>query len=736
MPDRKASMSDIKRIEQELDAAQAPLYVSALAIFLKIFFFVYDAIIFIPFMIFANPGKKLQLSEREKAKQVNESDPNSPWRHVDTIGKELWTELYRGCDTLGKIWDEVINIHGEIPCMGTRQVKRVFEERQSNGKTFQKLILGEYEWLDYLDINGLVSNVLNGLLALNLKKGQHVVIYAETRMEWMVTAIACFKGGFPIVTIYPTLGEEAIAYAMGECDAIAVFTTRGLLSKVLAAIKDCPEIKDVIFYSDLHEKSDVKNQASEKILKEFKENGRNLYSFDSLLKMGDTEEESTNDIKSEDLALIMYTSGTTGNPKGVLLSHQNIIAAISGQSAVISVDHNDTYIGYLPLAHILEVCAELVVISKGCRIGYSSAQTLFDRAPKIQKGTHGDCRALKPTLIACVPAIMDRIFKAVSDEVKEKSPIQRELFRICYERKRARYEEGYTSLVMNRLAFDRIRKLLGGSLRYVLSGGAPLNAETQRFMNICFCCPVVQGYGLTETCGGATLADEHDLSTGSVGPPLRCCEIMLREWAEAGYSPRNELPQGEILISGANVALGYYKNDEKTKEDFIELYGKRWFATGDIGEFRSDGSLCVIDRKKDLIKLSHGEYVSLGRIETTLLTNPNVDNICVYGNGERDYLVALIVPNQKNLEALAEKNGVNESKWEKLCANKTVNKALTKELTDYVSGKLNRPEIPKKIFICHEPWTPVSGLLTEALKLKRKNIEKAFENEIKELYND
>jgi long-chain acyl-CoA synthetase len=221
------------------------------------------------------------------------------------------------------------------------------------------------------------------------------------------------------------------------------------------------------------------------------------------------------------------------------------------------------------------------------------------------------------------------------------------------------------------LIFNRIRKLLGGHLQCVLSGGAPLNAETQRFINICFCCPVVQGYGLTETCGGATLADENDLSTGAVGPPLRCCEIKLREWKDAGYSPHNSSPQGEVLIGGDNVAIGYFKNDEKTAEDFIKINDKRYFATGDIGEFRTDGSLKIIgkyleffkiyslnclfsDRKKDLIKLSHGEYISLGRVETTLLTNSVVDNICVYGNSEHDYLIAMVVPNVKNLEKLAQ----------------------------------------------------------------------------------
>lgn len=734
MPDRKDSIGE-KRIEQELIEQERPLYIFALTAFLKVFFFFYDALVFIPFKIFADPEKKKERSASKKARPVDENDPSSPWRHVDTIGTSLYTELFEGCPTLGKIWDETAKRNDGLTCMGTREVVNVSQERQPDGRTFQKLVLGAYSWLNYEDIDNMISNVTRALHVLGLKKGQHVVIYSETRMEWLASAIACFKSGLPIVTVYPTLGDEAIAYAMQECDGVMVFTSRGLLPKVRAAIKDCPAIKKIVYFSEIHTMPEGAEKASEEIEQAFKRDERELYSFNAILEFGENSTDSFEcDVKSDDLAMIMYTSGTTGNPKGVLLSHKNIISAISGQSAVITVGASDTYIGYLPLAHILEVCAELVCLAKGTRIGYSSPTTLYDRAMKIKKGSKGDCAELKPTLIACVPAIMDRIFKAVSDDVKERSPIQRELFRICYERKRNRYEEGYSSLVMNRLAFDRIRKILGGNLRFVLSGGAPLNPETQRFMNICFCCPVVQGYGLTETCGGATLADEHDLSTGSVGPPLRCCEIKLREWAEAGYSPRNTPPQGEILIHGDNVAQGYYKNPEKTKEDFIELDGKRWFATGDIGEFRADGSLCIIDRKKDLIKLSHGEYISLGRVETSLLTNPHIDNICVYGNSMRDYLVALVVPNQKNLEALAEKNGISEPSFGKLCESKEVAALLMKELQDFVRDKLRREEFPKKVYICKEPWTPASGLLTEAFKLKRKNIEEEFKQQIKSLY--
>uniref|UniRef100_A0A0K0F9C9 long-chain-fatty-acid--CoA ligase n=1 Tax=Strongyloides venezuelensis TaxID=75913 RepID=A0A0K0F9C9_STRVS len=287
---------------------------------------------------------------------------------------------------------------------------------------------------------------------------------------------------------------------------------------------------------------------------------------------------------------------------------------------------------------------------------------------------------------------------------------------------------------MNKLVFGKIKKILGGKLRVILSGGAPLAPETQRFMNICFCCPVVQGYGLTETCGGATIGDIYDLSTGYVGPPLVCSEIYLRSWDEAGYSPSNHPPTGEILIHGDNVSLGYFKNAEKTAEDFIVIDGKRYFCTGDIGEVRSDGAFKIIDRKKDLIKLQHGEYISLGKIESIIVTNKYVDNVCVFANSLNDYCVALIVPNEKNLISFAKQLDIKEDGLKEICKNKTVISGLLKELTNFLKGKLSRVEIPQRIFICDEVWTPASGLLTEALKLKRKVIEKHYKSTLASLY--
>uniref|UniRef100_A0AC35U0Q6 AMP-binding domain-containing protein n=1 Tax=Rhabditophanes sp. KR3021 TaxID=114890 RepID=A0AC35U0Q6_9BILA len=720
------------RIDKIL-AKERPFYLNIVAAFFKVFFCIYDAIIYLPIKIFADPTQILELSSKQKAVRVNPSDPDSPYRHVESLNafKDL---LIPDCHTLDAIWNRNAVQFKELPCMGTRDIISTENEMQADGRLFQKAELGAYQWQTYEEVTDQINSVSNALRLLNLKEKTHIVIFAETRAEWMISAQACFRNGYPVVTVYATLGEDAVSYAINESDATVVFTTAALLDTIKKIQPKIPVIKHIVYFDDRFNpfKEDQKKKETIKHLEKTFE--RCIY-FDDFVTMGQKASMKCNTkVKPDDIAMIMYTSGTTGNPKGVILSHRNIIAALAGQSAVIEVNPSDVYIAYLPSAHILEVCVEIVVLSAGVRVGYSNAGTLFDRAPKIKPGTKGDTSALRPTLMAAVPAVMDRIFKAVTAEVAQGTPVFRELFRICYERKRCRYEDGYTSLIMKKFIFGKVRRLLGGKLRIILSGGAPLNVETQRFMNICFSCPVVQGYGLTETCGGATLGDPDDLSTGAVGPPLRCCEIRLREWTEANYSPSNDPPQGEIMIHGDNVSQGYYKNEEKTKEAFVEIDGKRWFLTGDIGEVRSDGAIIIIDRKKDLLKLSHGEYISLGRVETTLLSNPKVDNICVYGNSQSDYLVALVVPNEKHVTALAEEKGIETKCWKDLCANKTVVDAVLKDLQNHVKSKLNRLEIPTTILLCHEPWTPLNGLLTEALKLKRREIENRYKAEIDEMY--
>lgn len=696
-------------------------------------FMVYDTLNFLPFKIFANPTEKLKKSSRIKGENVGGKE-NVIYRNVDVIGKDLRSIMFEDCDTIPKIWNRAVKKYGKKPAMGTRIVEEVINEKQSDGRDFQKIKQGPYEFLTYEECDKIIKDIEKGFKKLGIKKGDRVIIYAETRKEWFLTALACFRFGLLVVTVYATLGEEAVANAINECEGDLLITTVNHLSVADKFIVKTPKIKNIIYFNERFKVKGKDNSPEfDKDIISLKSKVDNIIEFDKFLTFGVNDEYNMNEVKKEDLCMIMYTSGTTNNPKGVMLTHQNVISAIKGQNDAFPVNENDIYIGYLPLAHIIEVCCELIFLANGCKVGYSSPLTLIDKAPKIFPGTKGDASELKPTILTAVPAIINRIFKAVNDQLKEANPFAREIFKIFYERKRYRYENGYKSMIIDSFVFNKIKAILGSNVRLVLSGGAPLDAETQRFMNICFCCSVVQGYGLTETVGAATISMYDDISTGYVGPPLTCTEIMLRSWDEAGYNPKNNPPQGEILISGPHVTPGYYKNEELTNEAFIFIDGKRWFCTGDIGEFREDGSLKIIDRKKDLVKLNHGEYISLGKVESKILTSEYVDNVCVYGNPQKDFVGALIVVNQKNITTLAKNIGIEEKEITEICNNENVHEALLKELKSFLRGKLCRTEIPQRLWLFAEPWTPADGLLTEAMKLKRKAIEKRFNNEIRKM---
>jgi len=278
--------------------------------------------------------------------------------------------------------------------------------------------------------------------------------------------------------------------------------------------------------------------------------------------------------------------------------------------------------------------------------------------------------------------------------------------------------------------------LLGGRMRFVITGGAPLSPETHDFIRVCLGLDLVQGYSLTETSCTGTCMQANDLSTGRAGAPMAGLEIKLINWAEGNYRVTDRPnPRGEIVISGQSVAKGYFKNPDKTKEDFFEIGNKRWFKTGDIGEFDKDGSLKIIDRKKDLVKLQLGEYVSLGKVESQLKTHPVVENLCVYADSYQAHTVALIVPNKPILEKMASDIGKTESDYDKLCNDQDVVQMVLKALG--IHGKksnLEKFEIPTKLTLCPESWTPESGLVTAAFKLKRKIVQNHFQSYIDLMY--
>ncbi|XP_042732311.1 long-chain-fatty-acid--CoA ligase 4 isoform X2 [Lagopus leucura] len=667
------------------------------------------------------------MAKRLKAKPISDK-PGSPYRSVTHLDS-LANINIPGADTLDKLFDHALAKFGKKDCLGTREILSEENEMQPNGKVFKKLILGTYRWLSYEEVNQKVNRLGSGLIALGLTPKSTVVIFCETRAEWMIAALTCFKYNFPLVTLYATLGEEAVTYGLNECGALYLITSAELLeSKLKATLPQISCLKHIIY---------VDNKTINK--SEYPDNVE-IHSMQTVEELGAKSENASIQPSRPvptDLALVMYTSGSTGRPKGVMMQHKNLIAGMTGQCERIpGLGPKDTYIGYLPLAHVLELTAEISCITYGCRIGYSSPLTLSDQSSKIKKGSKGDCTVLKPTLMAAVPEIMDRIYKNVMSKVQEMNYIQRTLFKIGYDYKLEQIKRGYDAPLCNILLFKKVKALLGGNIRMMLSGGAPLSPQTQRFMNICFCCPVGQGYGLTETCGAGTITEVADYSTGRVGAPLICCEIRLRDWQEGGYTNRDKPnPRGEIVIGGPNVSMGYFKNEEKTAEDFTtDENGQRWFCTGDIGEFHPDGCLQIIDRKKDLVKLQAGEYVSLGKVEAALKNCSLIDNICAYAKSDQSYVISFVVPNQKKLTALAEQKGISGT-WVEICNNPTMEAEILREIKEVANKmKLERFEIPIKVRLSPEPWTPETGLVTDAFKLKRKELKNHYLNDIERMY--
>uniref|UniRef100_A0AAQ4RG90 long-chain-fatty-acid--CoA ligase n=1 Tax=Gasterosteus aculeatus aculeatus TaxID=481459 RepID=A0AAQ4RG90_GASAC len=633
---------------------------------------VYSVITFIPWYFFSGAGGNLERARRIKASSIS-GHPAGPYRAVNSQEK-LSAWLHPSVDSLDKIFEYAASRFPKRDCLGTREVLSEEDELQPNGKVFKKVILGNYNWLSYEETYEASKSFGSGLAALGQRPKCNIAIFCETRAEWVVAAQACFMYNFPLVTLYSTLGPTAIAHGLNETEITHIITSKDLLqSRLKAIVCDVPRLQYIILV-------DSKLTSCPSVPR-----GIMVYNMDAVKAMG-SRPDNRRKPESSDIAVIMYTSGSTGIPKGVMISHGNIIAGITGMAERLpNLNETDTYIGYLPLAHVLELSAELVCISHGCRIGYSSPQTLADQSTKIKKGSKGDTSVLKPTLMAAVP---------------------------------------------------RVRALLGGNMRVLLSGGAPLSAATQHFMNICLCCPVGQGYGLTETCGAGTISEIWDYSTGRVGAPLICSEITLKDWEEGGYySTDKPNPRGEIVIGGPNVTMGYYKKESRNREDFyVDEHGQRWFCTGDIGEIHSDGCLKIIDRKKDLVKLQAGEYVSLGKVEAVLKNCSLIDNICAYANSDQSYVISFVVPNHKQLMVLAEQMQLKGTR-EEICNNAQMEKEVLRIITEAaVSAKMERFEIPKKIRLSAEPWTPETGLVTDAFKLKRKELKSHYQDDIERMY--
>ena len=541
--------------------------------------------------------------------------------------------------------------------------------------------------------------------------GDRVHLFAATHPHWLATAHGAASQSMPIVTAYDTLGEEGLKHSLQQTHAKAIFLDPHLLTNLIKPLQEAKDIQHVIYNADDAPTTKQDPGKTLDAVNKLQEAHPHLTvtSFQEFLKLGEENMVDPVPPKSEDLCCIMYTSGSTGPPKGVLLTHKNVIAAITGVDVIVGpyLGPGDGLLTYLPLAHILEFVFESACLYWGGTMGYGNPRTLTDTNLRNSKG---DIQEFKPTILVGVPQVWETVKKGIIAKVNKMNAITKNLFWGALSAKSfLMSNSGYLPLaglgtsIVDTIVFKKIQEATGGRLRICMNGGGPIAKETQHFISMCIA-PMISGYGLTETAAMGALMDPLAWTDSAIGEIPGSVEIKLVDFPDAGYYSTNKPPQGEIWIRGGSVTAGYLDNEKETKESFTD---DGWFKSGDIGEFDSSGNLKIIDRKKNLVKMAHGEYIALEKLESVYRSCPVVGNICVYAQQDKNKPIALVVPAEPALKKLASDNGVQGEGLEDLCHNEKVNAAVLREMQS--TGKkqgLTGIEIIEGVVLSDEEWTP------------------------------
>jgi len=520
-----------------------------------------------------------------------------------------------------------------------------------------------------------------------------------------------------------------------------------VLSKIAG---QCPNLQHIITLGEIDAAMKDKIQAS----------GKTVTTIEEVIERGKGAPAPPRPPKPEDLAVVMYTSGTTGAPKGVLLTHANLTSGVAGFrycGATYGINEETVFLAYLPLAHIMEMIAELSMFAFGGQLAYGSPHTLTETAVKLKRPeSEGDAFIAKPTFMIFAPAVFDKVYKGVLKKVDGAGGVLKKVFQKAIEWGGQNYDTGGVGVnpILNRLAFGKVQNSLGGNLRLAITGSAPLAPEIQKFMQTVLKCPVRQGYGLTENCACANVGTPEDNSVKSVGPPQVCTVLRLADWPEGLYmnadktDPRIGMARGEVLVGGPTVSAGYFVDEsnpdpeilQKNEEEFVVIKGIRYFRTGDVGQITPSGTLQIIDRKKDLWKGPQGEYVSLSKVESALMMSPFVEKPMVYGKTGGEFPIALLCAISSEIQKFAATKNI-DGPIEQLCENEAIVAEVSRSCREKCKElAIAEFEIPKK-FVLLPPidgvpaWTPENDMLTNTMKLKRPVIVRAFQQQIDAAYS-